>query len=73
MTNDNAALANGKAMTRQDMQDQALIIRSSLETVMVLIAGGCMDEAYSLIKMCSDKAQALNTALDSTNMQEVAQ
>mgnify|MGYP006146285569 CR=1 FL=1 len=55
------------------MQNEALIIRSCLETVQVLIAGDNMNEALGLIELCSDKAQALNTALDSTNMQEATQ
>ena len=60
-------------LCNSQMQNEALIITSCLDAAQVLIAGNNMDVALNLIELCSDKAKALNFALDSVHMRGAAQ
>lgn len=73
MTNVNAESANGKGvrkMTRDEMQNTALIIESLLDAAMALNLTDSNEDMLRMIEMAHDRAAHLNTALDSVNAPE---
>ncbi|MBY5987080.1 hypothetical protein [Roseovarius atlanticus] len=54
-------------MSRQEMQDQALVIESLLSTAMAMLSERDPTDAYEMIEKAQDRAMRLNSALDSIN------
>ncbi|WP_152491104.1 hypothetical protein [Roseovarius sp. THAF27] len=54
-------------MSRQEMQDQALVIESLLSTAMAMLSERDPTDAYEMIEKAQDRATRLNSALDSIN------
>lgn len=58
-------------MTREQMQNEALIIESLLNSAMALHSGTDPHEAMTMVEMAHDRAAQLNRALDSINASDV--
>lgn len=76
MTDINAALANDAALpetprTRAQLQDDALVIESLLNSVMAMSFRENVQDTMTLVEMAHDRANKLNRELDIVNMQEV--
>lgn len=59
-------------MTRQQMQDQTVVIESLLSAIMAMHSDSDKNDAFELIQMAQDRACQLGSALDSVNAQEEA-
>lgn len=59
-------------MTRDQMQTEALIIESLLNTAMAFQSGTNPQDALMMVEMAHDRASQLNRALDSINAPKVA-
>ena len=57
-------------MTRQEMQDEAMVIKSLLGAAISLHAGSDPQDAMSVIEMAHKRAHRLDTALDAVNAPE---
>lgn len=57
-------------MTRDQMQTEALIIESLLETAIAMYGGVKPEDGLTMVEMAHDRAQHLNRALDSVNAPE---
>lgn len=59
-------------MTRAEMQAEAMVIASLLNSVMALYSRPDNGDAIRLVEMAFDRADRLNAALDIVNAPEVA-
>ncbi|MBM1309065.1 hypothetical protein JQT66_04465 [Sulfitobacter mediterraneus] len=73
MTDINAVQANDPAhpKTRAQLQDDALVIKTLLNTVMAMAFTSNVQDTMTVVEMAHDRAEQLNRDLDSVNMHEV--
>lgn len=57
-------------MTREQMQTEALIIQTLLNTAMAMQSGLKPEDGLTMVEMAHDRAKHLNFALDSVNAPE---
>jgi len=79
MTNETAGAANDTGLrkearpkTRQQLQDDALIVENLLNAVMALGFDENAQDAMTIVEMAHDRAHELNVSLDSQNFAEGA-
>jgi len=54
-------------MTRQDIQDEALIIHSLLAAAQAMFGEGNEQDMLTMVEMAAQRANKLNIAMDSVN------
>ncbi len=58
-------MTNQTKMTRQEMQDEALVIEKLLDTAQALFGTSSDQDMMTMVKMANARAHRLNLALDS--------